>query len=91
MSQKKAEGALLEMEFPAEVWLACERLPLSTLLDLQAGQILTLSKDPEEAVDLVINGLPVASGELVVVDGKFGLRVTGTKENEVSEVAKTEE
>jgi flagellar motor switch protein FliN/FliY len=66
------------LEFPVEVWLASEKVPLERLLDLAPGGFLALSKDPDAAVDLVINGETVATGELVVVEGKFGLRVTTT-------------
>ena len=63
-------------EFPVEVWLASEKVPLERLLDLAPGEFLALSKDPDAAVDLVINGETVATGELVVIEGKFGLRIT---------------
>jgi flagellar motor switch protein FliN/FliY len=66
------------LEFPVEVWLASERVPLERLLDLAPGAFLTLAKDPDAPVDLVINGETVATGELVVVEGKFGLRITTT-------------
>ncbi len=71
-------NAFLQMEFPAEVWLAAEEIPLGRLLDMQCGDVLTLSKEPEAEVDLVVNGVTVASGELVVVDGFFGLRIATT-------------
>lgn len=78
--------AFMQMEFPAEVWLASEDIPLGRLLDLQSGDVLTLSKAPEAEVDLVVNGVTVASGELVVVDGSFGLRVSTTTTRKIAEL-----
>jgi len=78
--------AFMQMEFPAEVWLAAEDIPLGRLLDLQSGDVMTLSKQPEAEVDLVVNGVTIASGELVVVDGSFGLRVTQTTTQKLAEL-----
>ena len=78
--------AFLDMEFPAEVWLASEEVPLGRLLDLRPGEVLALSKDPEAAVDLVVNGVTVASGELVVLEGFFGIRVTHTAAQKLADL-----
>jgi flagellar motor switch protein FliN/FliY len=78
MTEPESSGTFLDMEFPAEVWLASEEVRLEQLLDLRPGELLALAKSPDSPVDLVVNGSTVASGELVVVDGKFGFRVTST-------------
>ncbi len=78
MNDTAREGAFLDLEFPVEVWLASERIPLDRLLRLEPGGMLKLTKGPDEPVDLVVNGSVVARGELVVVDGHFGFRVTGS-------------
>jgi flagellar motor switch/type III secretory pathway protein FliN len=72
------QSKFLELEFPVEVWLASEEVALERLVDLEPGGLLPLAKNPDGPVDLVVNGSIVASGELVVVDGKFGFRVTAT-------------
>jgi flagellar motor switch protein FliN/FliY len=76
MSQSDAGNALMDLEFPVEVWLASEEVELETLVALEPGEVLPLDRDPDGPVDLVVNGSVVASGELVVVDGHFGFRVT---------------
>jgi flagellar motor switch protein FliN/FliY len=68
-------GAFAEFEFPVEVWLASEEMPLEKLLSLEPGGLLPLARDPDAPVELVANGAVVARGELVVVEGKFGFRV----------------
>jgi flagellar motor switch protein FliN/FliY len=45
-------------------------------LALGPGSIVTLNKLAGEPVDLLVNGKPIARGEVVVIDEEFGLRVT---------------
>jgi flagellar motor switch protein FliN/FliY len=51
-------------------------------LDLRSGSIVTLDRLAGEPVDLLVNGTPIARGEVVVVDEQFGLRVTEIIEGE---------
>jgi flagellar motor switch protein FliN/FliY len=51
-------------------------------LDLRSGSIVTLDRLAGEPVDLLVNGTPIARGEVVVVDEQFGLRVTEIVEGE---------
>jgi flagellar motor switch protein FliN/FliY len=78
MNAPSTGSRFLDLELPVEVWLASEEVALEKLLDLEPGGVLPLSRDPDGPVDLVVNGVVVASGELVLVDGKFGLRVVST-------------
>ena len=84
MSGTTPGGAFLGLEFPVEVWLAADSVPLARLLELEPGGLLPLASDPDGPVDLVINGDVVASGELVVVNGKFGFRVTTTAQQRLA-------
>jgi flagellar motor switch protein FliN len=45
-------------------------------LALGPGSIVTLNRLSGEPVDLLVNGKPIARGEVVVIDGEFGLWVT---------------
>ena len=45
-------------------------------LELRQGSIITLNRMAGEPVDLLVNGTPIARGEVVVIDEQFGLRVT---------------
>jgi flagellar motor switch protein FliN/FliY len=45
-------------------------------LALGPGSIVTLNRLAGEPVDLLVNGKPIARGEVVVIDEEFGLRVT---------------
>jgi len=45
-------------------------------LELAPGAIVSLNRLAGEPVDLLVNGRPLARGEVVVIDEEFGLRIT---------------
>ena len=45
-------------------------------LELVPGAIVSLNRLAGEPVDLLVNGRPLARGEVVVIDEEFGLRIT---------------
>ena len=45
-------------------------------LDLRVGSVVTLERLAGETADLLVNGTPIARGEVVVIDEQYGLRVT---------------
>jgi flagellar motor switch protein FliN/FliY len=52
------------------------RMTIGEALGLGPGSIVTLNRLAGEPVDLLVNGKPIARGEVVVIDEEFGLRVT---------------
>ena len=52
------------------------RMTVGETLELRQGSIITLNRMAGEPVDLLVNGAPIARGEVVVIDEQFGLRVT---------------
>jgi flagellar motor switch protein FliN/FliY len=52
------------------------RMTIGETLALGPGSIVSLNRLAGEPVDLLVNGRPIARGEVVVVDEDFGLRVT---------------
>ncbi|HUN77634.1 MAG TPA: flagellar motor switch protein FliN [Solirubrobacteraceae bacterium] len=65
-------------EVPLELSVEIGRtgMTVGETLELRPGSIVTLDRLAGEAVDLLVNGTPIARGEVVVVDEQFGLRVT---------------
>src|SRR4051794_9672586 len=92
------EGADLRRLHDVPVELAVEigrtRMTIGQTLELRPGSVVSLNRLAGEPVDLLINGKPIARGEVVVIDEEFGLRVTdvvsasrGTIEDEAAEAA----
>src|SRR5689334_23601304 len=77
-----ADAAQLELErlYDVPVELAVEigrtQMTIRETLALGPGSIVTLNRLAGEPVDLLVNGKPIARGEVVVLDEEFGLRVT---------------
>jgi flagellar motor switch protein FliN/FliY len=63
---------------PVEVSVELGRAQMTVgeTLDVHAGSVITLNRMAGEPMDLLVNGTPIARGEIVVVDEQFGLRVT---------------
>ncbi len=68
------------MELSVEIGRA--HMTVGETLQLRAGSIITLERLAGEPVDLLVNGTPIARGEVVVVDEQFGLRVSEILEGE---------
>lgn len=61
------------------------RMTVGEMLQLRAGSIVTLERLAGEPVDLLVNGTPIARGEVVIVDEQFGLRVNEIVEGDLAE------
>ena len=66
---------LMDVELPVMLRFGTRRATLREVLDLATGAVLELDREIQEPVDLVLNGKLIARGEVVVVDGNYGLRV----------------
>jgi flagellar motor switch protein FliN/FliY len=58
------------------VELGRSRLPMQDLLTLAPGAVVELDRPADATVDILVNGTVVARGEVVVVGGEFGVRIT---------------
>lgn len=58
------------------VELGRARMSVGETLELREGSVVTLDRMAGEPVDLLVNGTPIARGEVVVIDEQFGLRLT---------------
>ena len=67
---------LLDVELEAALRFGCKELPLGEILDLGPGDVVQLDRNVVDPVDLIVGDKIVARGEVVLVDGNFGLRVT---------------
>ena len=67
---------LLGVTLQVAVEIGRTTLPIRDVLALTPGSIIELDKLAGEKVDILINGRPIAQGEIVVVDENFGVRIT---------------
>jgi flagellar motor switch protein FliN len=52
------------------------KMSLGQAMSLGPGSVVTLDRLADQPVDLLVNGKPIARGEVVVIDEEFGLRIT---------------
>ncbi len=71
---------LLDVELEAALRFGCRELPLGEILDLGPGDVVELDRHIADPVDLIVGDKIVARGEVVLVNGNFGLRVTEVAE-----------
>jgi flagellar motor switch protein FliN/FliY len=51
-------------------------LPLKEVLDLNTGAIIELDRQVQEPADLLLGDRVIARGQVVIVDGNYGIRIT---------------
>jgi flagellar motor switch protein FliN/FliY len=70
----------LEVVLDVPVTLSMEvgraRIPIRNLLQLNQGSVVELDRAAGEPLDVYVNGTLIAHGEVVVVNEKFGIRLT---------------
>lgn len=67
---------LLDVELEASLRFGCREMPLGQILDLGPGDVVQLDRHVSDPVDLIVGDKIVARGEVVLVNGNFGLKVT---------------
>ena len=67
---------LFDVELEATIRFGCRRFPLREILSMTVGSVVELDKRIDEPAELFVAGRLIAKGEVVVVDGSFGLRIT---------------
>lgn len=67
---------LLDVGLEVKLRFGTRRMLLRDVLALSAGVVVELESNVDSPVDLLLDNRVVAQGEVVVVDGKYGLRVT---------------
>ncbi|HEY1768268.1 MAG TPA: FliM/FliN family flagellar motor C-terminal domain-containing protein [Terracidiphilus sp.] len=71
---------LLDVELEASLRFGSREMPLGEILDLDPGDVVQLDRHVADPVDLLVGDKIVARGEVVLVNGNFGLRVTEVAE-----------
>lgn len=67
---------LLDVALDATIELGKTQMTIEDILRLTRGSVIELDKLASEPVDFLVNGKPIARGEVVVIDDNFGIRIT---------------
>lgn len=68
----------LVLDVPVRVSLrvGSTELPIRDLVKLVEGSVVALDRQADQPMDVLVNGTLIAHGEIVVVDDRFGVRLT---------------
>jgi flagellar motor switch protein FliN len=67
---------LLDVELDATLRFGQREMLLREILDLRSGSVVELNRQLQEPAELLVGGRVIARGEVVIVDGNYGLRIT---------------
>lgn len=67
---------ILDVDLPISVRFGITEMALQALTRIGPGSVIDLARSPDDPVELLISGKVVARGEVVVVMGNYGVRIT---------------
>ena len=76
-SPSPVSSLLLDVKLPIRVLLGGTQLCLRDVAQLGGGSVVELDCSPNDPVDIIVNDRVIAQGEVVVVAGNYGVRITG--------------
>ena len=68
--------AVLEVDLPLVVRFGRAVMPLRSVAELGPGAVVDMGRTPDEPVELLVGERLVARGEVVIVGGNYGVRIT---------------
>ena len=75
VEKSKTLELLLDVELPVSVSFGRAQLPLKDVIKLTTGSIVELNRAIAEPVEVIVNNCVIARGEVVVVEGNYGVRI----------------
>jgi flagellar motor switch protein FliN/FliY len=73
---------LANVPIDVEVELDRRRMTVREILALERGAVIKMIRSAGENIDLLIGGTPVGSGEIVIIEENFGVRITDFSEED---------
>jgi flagellar motor switch protein FliN/FliY len=66
---------LLDVELPVSISFGRAMIPLREVVKLTSGSVVELNRTVSEPVELIVNNCVIARGEVVVIEGNYGVRI----------------
>ena len=74
--EKRKLDTILDIPVTISMEVGRSNISIRNLLQLNQGSVVELDRVAGEALDVLVNGTLIAHGEVVVVNDKFGIRLT---------------
>lgn len=72
-----AASLLMGVKMPIRILLGRTEMSLKEVSQLGNGSVVELDCSPNDPVEIIVNDQVIAHGEVVVVSGNYGVRITG--------------
>jgi flagellar motor switch protein FliN/FliY len=75
LTHSRTMDLLLDVDLPVSISFGKTQLPLKDVLKLTTGSIVELNRGVNDQVEVLVNQCLIARGEVVVVEGNYGVRI----------------
>ena len=75
-NQSQNLAVLMDVQLPVSIRFGETEMILEDVIKLGVGSIIELNSAIDEPVELIVNGKSLARGEVVTIDGFYGVRIT---------------
>jgi len=74
--EMKNIALLLDIKLPVKVRIGHKRMLLRDIINMDIGSVIELAQLANEPLDILVDNKKIAEGEVVIVDGNFGVQIT---------------
>jgi flagellar motor switch protein FliN/FliY len=75
-SARPSLDVILDIDLPLTIRFGKTEMPLRLIAALGPGSVIDLGRSPDDPVDVLVSNQLVARGEVVIVGGNYGVRIT---------------
>lgn len=81
-------GLLLDIRVPVIVRIGSKKMLLRDVINMDIGSVVELNQLANEPLDILVDNKKIAEGEVVIVDGNFGVQITtiGSKKERLEQL-----
>jgi len=86
--EMKNIGLIMDVKLPVKVRIGTKRMLLKDVLSMDIGSVIELNQLANDALDILVDDNVIAQGEVVIVDGNFGVQITtiGSKRDRLNQL-----
>ncbi len=87
-TEMKNIGLIMGVKLPVRVRIGKKKMLLKDVLSMDIGSVIELNQLANDPLDILVDDHVIAQGEVVIVDGNFGVQVTsiGTKRDRLNKL-----
>ncbi|MGZ5207783.1 MAG: flagellar motor switch protein FliY [Sulfuricurvum sp.] len=87
-SEMKNIGLILDVKLPVRVRIGKKKMLLKDVLSMDIGSVIELNQLANDPLDILVDDYVIAQGEVVIVDGNFGVQITsiGSKRDRLTKL-----